>query len=219
MSEEETPSPPAAVHFTQKRVAVRAARWAVELATVFVGVYAAFMLNNYQNHRQERQRREQILVWMDAEYSEVLEDVKRGRGKLQHDADEFNRAVDAGEMPAVYAFNFASDYDPADIASMLGNGGYDLLEIETVRELRDTEDTLRLMVGLARHDQQLSDTLVLPNLDKDRSVFYDPATRKLRPTYRWYADFFRVCLHDYDDLQPQIEKLLRQVRAERQRNR
>lgn len=219
MSETDTPSPPAAVRTTQKRVAIRAVRWAAELATVFIGVYAAFALNSYQTHRQERQRREQILAWIDAEYSEALEDVKREAVHLKKDADEFNRAVGAGEMPEMHPLSFASDYDPSDIASVLGNGGFDLLEIETVRDLYATEDSLRLIVGLIRHDQQLSDTLVLPNLEKDRSLFYDPVSRKLRPTYRWYGDFFKDLQRQNSDLQPQIENLLRQVRAERQRNR
>ena len=219
MSETEAPSPPAAARPTQKRAMVRAVRWAAELATVFVGVYAAFTLNNYQNHRQERQRRAQILAWVDADYRESLESIKNEEAHLQKDAAEFNRAVEAGEMPTLHAFNFATDYDPSDVASVLGNGGFDLLEIETVRELRATESSFRLMVGLIRHDQQLSDALILPNLDQDRSFFYDPVSHKLRPMYRWYREFFTTTLRAYADLQLQIEKLLRQVRAERQRNR
>lgn len=197
----------------------RAARWAAELFTVFVGVYAAFTLNNYQAHRQERQRREQILGWMEAEYTESLAEIQRERIAVQKDGDEFNRQVAAGEMPMPHAFNYTNDYDPADIASVLGSGGFDLLEIETVRDLRATEDTLRLMVGLIRHDQQLSDALILPNLDKGSGVFYDPATHQLRPMYRWYEEFFSMTLRGYDNLQPDVEKLLRQIRAERQRNR
>ena len=35
------------------------------------------------------------------------------------------------------------------------------------------------------HYQQLSDTLIAPNLDQDTGFFYDPATRKLR---KWFAN-------------------------------
>ena len=47
------------------RLAAGLGRKAVELVTVFVGVYAAFLLNDHQAHREERQRREQILSWLE----------------------------------------------------------------------------------------------------------------------------------------------------------
>src|SRR5204862_438812 len=40
----------------------RAGRWVAELILVFVGVYAAFWLNNYQQHRQDAERRDRILA-------------------------------------------------------------------------------------------------------------------------------------------------------------
>ncbi len=215
------PVPPAAAPATRPsrgRLVVRAARRAGELLTVFVGVYAAFLLNNHQVHRQEQQRRGQILDWLEKEYTEDLEGIRHEQELLTKQADKFDRQVAAGEMPALYAFNFSSDYDPADLASVLGGGGFDLLEVETVREINEVEGILRVMVSNVRHDQQLSDTYVLPNLEKDRSFFYDPATRRLRPTYRWYTDFYQQSLANYAALQSGIGKLLMQIRAERKRN-
>ena len=177
------------------------------------------MLNGYQSHRQERQRREQILAWMETEFTENLADIKKGQDSAKKQLDALAQQIDAGAMPAIRPLNFDTDYDPADMASVMSSGGFDLLEIETVRLIKNTEATQRLMLGLARHDQQLSDALILPNLDKNPAFFYDPATHKLRPTYAWYAEFFPKMLQDFNDLRPQVEKLLAQVRAERNRNR
>ena len=186
---------------------------------MFVGVYAAFMLSSYQSHRQERQRREQILAWMETEFTEGLEDIKREQAAGKKQLDTFARQIDAGAMPALRPLTFDTDYDPADMASMMSSGGFDLLEIETVRLIKKTEETQRLMLGLARHDQQLSDALVLPNLDKEPAFFYDPATHKLRPTYSWYAEFFPRMLQGFNELRPEVERLLVQIRAERRRDR
>ena len=60
-----------------------------------------------------------------------------------------------------------------------------------MREIRGAETTLRVMLATARHDQQLSDALILPNLEKDRSFFYDPVTHQLRPAYHWYGEFLQ----------------------------
>ena len=40
----------------------RIGSWTAELVLVFVGVYAAFWLANYQQHREEAERRDQILA-------------------------------------------------------------------------------------------------------------------------------------------------------------
>ena len=45
---------------TEKRSRfARFGRWVAELVLVFVGVYAAFWLNNYQQHQQDAERRDQ----------------------------------------------------------------------------------------------------------------------------------------------------------------
>src|SRR5437588_12176269 len=46
----------------RKTLSARLARWAAELVLVFIGVYAAFWLNGYQQHQQEANRRDQILA-------------------------------------------------------------------------------------------------------------------------------------------------------------
>ena len=90
----------------------RGTRVGAELLTVFVGVYLAFLFNNYQAHRQERERREQLLVWLEETCQTDLDDTKSERAVIQAKADDFNRRVQAGEMPALHAFTWLSSYDP-----------------------------------------------------------------------------------------------------------
>ena len=190
---------------------------------MFVGVYAAFVLNNYQSHRQERQRRAQILAWAQGEYSETLANVTGEENDLRKNANTFHQRLAAGETPALHGFNYVTDYNPADFTSMLQSGGFDLLEIETVRDIRDVESSLRQGVELARHDQQLSDALILPNLDKPPEFFYDyaadHAARKLRPAYAWLDSYFEAQLKIDDEMRASLNKVLSQLRAERERNR
>jgi hypothetical protein len=37
----------------------------VDLVIVFVGVYAAFVLNGYESRREQSDRRKQLLTWLD----------------------------------------------------------------------------------------------------------------------------------------------------------
>ena len=213
------PPPAARRAASRRKYGRRLARWVGELVTVFVGVYAAFTLNNYQAHRQERRRREQILDWAQAEYSETLAGITTSQAHFRKEADEFDQGIKAGQTPPLYAFNFRSDYNPTDFTSMLQSGGFDVLEIETVRDIREVEGSLRQLVDISRHDQQLSDALILPNLDKPPSFFYDPATRQLRPSYAWYPNYFKTESEIFADMRPEIIRVLARLRIERERNR
>ena len=190
-----------------------------ELVTVFMGVYLAFLLNAYQLRQQERQRRTQLLNWLAGYYGKESASLKNEAAHLKAEADLFKSQLTAGEMPPLHAFNLRTGYSPTDISGLLQSGGYDLLDMDAVRAIREAEGTLRGLVMLAEHDQALSDSFILPNLGKGQEVFYDPATRQLRPNYAWYPQFYDAALSDYDDLQKQVAELLDRIKDQQARNR
>ena len=84
----------------------RVGRWAAELVLVFVGVYAAFWLNNYQQRQQDAERRDRILASIEQLLQQGIESGKINRAKQERRAAEFQRALDAGEMPQLQPFVF-----------------------------------------------------------------------------------------------------------------
>ncbi len=83
----------------RKTLRARLARWAAELVLVFIGVYAAFWLNSYQQHQQEVKRRDQILASLEQWLREGIESGRFNAVKEEQQAAEFKRALDAGKMP------------------------------------------------------------------------------------------------------------------------
>ena len=137
------------VLINQKRSLLsRVGRWTAELLLVFVGVYGAFWLNNYQQHRQDAERRDQILASLEQQLSKGIESGKINRAKQEQKAAEFRRALDAGEMPPLQPFVFTTDYSPTDWATMLQSGGVQLLDVETLMAVRNDESVIRW--GLSR---------------------------------------------------------------------
>jgi len=205
---------------TEKRSRVsHFGRWAAELVLVFVGVYAAFWLNSYQQRQQDAERRDQILAFIEQTLSEGIESSKINRAKEQEpEAAAFRRALDAGEMPLLRPFTFITDYSPSDLATMLQSGGVQLLNVQTLRALRSDESVIRW--GLARMGryQKLSDELIVPNLDQDISFFYDPATKKLRKQFEIYPKALEERVDFAHELERTHTELLKQIQAERQRN-
>src|SRR5947199_711361 len=197
----------------------RVGRWAAELLLVFVGVYAAFWLNNYQERRQDAERRDQILAFIEQTLTEGIENSKINRAREQEpEAAEFRRALDAGEIPPLRPFVFITDYSPSDLATMLQSGGVQLLDVQTLRALRSDESVIRWGLQRMARYQKLSDELIVPNLDQDISFFYEPATKKLRRQFEIYPKALEERVTFAHELERTHTDLLRQIQAERQRN-
>src|SRR2546423_6833338 len=91
--------------------------WLAELILVFVGVYAAFWLSNYQQHQQDAERHDRILASIEQTLRKGIESGKLNRANEERQAAEFRRALDAGEMPTLRPFVFITDYSPGDFAT------------------------------------------------------------------------------------------------------
>jgi hypothetical protein len=193
-------------------------RWTAELVLVFVSVYAAFWLNNYQQHRQDAERRDQILAPLDQQLRKGIDSGKINRAKQEHKAAEFRRALGAGEMPLLQPFVFITDYSPIDWATMLQSGGVQLLDVQTLMAVRNDESVIRWGLNRMAWYQKISDELIVPSLDQDISFFYDPATKKLRKRFGIYPDALDANVQFANDLEQTHTALLRRIQAERQRN-
>jgi hypothetical protein len=148
--------------------------WAAELVLVFIGVYAAFWLNNFQQHQHDAERRDQILASIERTLSEGIESGKNNRVKEEEEAAKFQRALGAGEMPPLHPFVFTTDYSPGDFATLLQSGGTELLDLETRTALRNDESVIRWGLSRLQRYQKLSDELIVPNLDQGISFFTIP---------------------------------------------
>jgi hypothetical protein len=196
----------------------RLGRWVAELVLVFIGVYTAFWLSNVQQRQQEAKQRDRILASIEQTLREGIEGSQTNRTEQQEPAaKEFQRALDAGEMPPLRPFVFITDYSPSDLATMLQGGGIQLLDLETLKALRDDESVIRWGLARMARYQKLSDELIVPNLDQDISFFYDPATKKLRKRFEIYPDALGATVKLARDLERTHTELLKRIQAERQR--
>ena len=203
----------------KRSLASRIGRWMAELVLVFVGVYAAFWLNNYQQHRQDADRRDQILASLEQQLQEGIKSGKTNRAKQEQEAAEFRRALDAGEMPPLHPFVFTTDYSPIDWATILQSGGVQLLDVQTIMAVRNDESVIRWGLSRMAWYQKLSDELIVPNLDQDISFFYDSATKKLRKRFEIYPDALDARVKFANELERTHIELLKRIQAERQGNR
>jgi hypothetical protein len=196
---------------------LRIGRWVAELILVFVGVYAAFWLSNYQQHRQDAERRDRILASIEQTLREGIESGKKNRAQEERVAAEFQHALNSGETPPVYPFTFTTDYNPGDFATLLQSGGIELLDLQTLTALRNDESVIRWGLSRLAHYQKLSDELIAPNLDQDISFFYDPATKKLRKRFEIYPEALQATVKFANEIERTHIELLERIQAERRK--
>ena len=199
----------------RKTLSARLARWAAELVLVFIGVYAAFWLNGYQQHQQEAKRRDQILGSIERILREGIEGGRKNTVQEEREAAEFQHALDAGQMPPLQPFVFITDYNAGDLATLLQSGGVELLDVETLTALRNDESVIRWGLSRIARYQKLSDELIVPNLDQDVSFFYDSTTRKLRKRFEMYPEALQATVKFAHDLDKTHTELLKRIQAER----
>jgi hypothetical protein len=200
-----------------KAFRARPVRWVVELILVFIGAYAAFWLNNYQQHQHEATRRDQILASLERTLQQGIESGRINAAEQEQRAAEFQRALDAGEMPPLHPFVFTTDYSPGDFATLLQSGGMELLDVETLTALRNDESVIRWGLSRMAHYQKLSDELIVPNLDQEISFFYDPNTKKLRKRFEMYPEALQATVKFAHDLDRTHSELLKHIQAERRK--
>lgn len=128
-------------------------------------------------------------------------------------------ALDAGEMPPIHPFVFITDYSPSDLATMLQSGGVQLFDVQTLEALRKDESVIRWGLQRMARYQKLSDELIVPNLDRGISFFYDPATKKLRKQFEIYPEALEERVSFAHELERTHAELLNRIQAERGRNR
>ena len=211
----EPPAPPASR--AKRSIARKAGRWAAELILVFVGAYAAFWLNGYQERQRDAERRDAILASLEQDVRNALDDARTAAEQLAPAAAALRQKVDAGEMPTLGRFVFINDYSPTDVATILQSGGAQLLSAETLAALRTVESTLRSGLARMTRYEKLSDQLIVPHVEEGPEFFYDPATKQLRKRFDWYpksledaAEFFREVVKAEQELLTQIQTERRQ---------
>jgi len=191
----------------------------VELAIVFVGVYAAFALNSYQIHKQEQQRRGQILAYLGKGAAAGAEKLKQTMVSYDRNMNQFLDRLAKGEMPEITPISWASNYNPNENAWLLQAGGLELLDIETIARMRDLDTAASTGLATMARYQTLSDQLIVPHLGDGRSFFYDPTTKQLRKEYEQYPAILKEGSRILHDITEKTDQLVAQLRVEQEQHR
>ncbi len=153
-----------------------------ELLIVFVGVYAAFLLNRYDTYRRDEERRGQILVALQREVGDNVQAFESDIASAEPELAAFDQALATGKMPHLGIVMTNPSYDASDDATLLAAGGLELLDVPSIELLRKVNEMQRALVATLHNGFELS---LAELANHDSADFYDPATGKLKDRYKW----------------------------------
>jgi hypothetical protein len=159
---------------------------ALELMVVFVGVYTAFALSEYEAGRRAAQRRHQLESGLVREIRDITSNTRRVAESLPPQLARFDSAVAAGARPPLQPWIEPVRVQTHMWEATLQSGGLDLFDVPTVYALSEFYNGLNAGFEQLAQLRELSQTVLIPNLGRGADEFYEPDTGKLRPKYDWY---------------------------------
>src|SRR5262245_22435821 len=147
--------------FSKRRLTKRLSERLIELIIVFVGVYAAFVLNAHQSREQARQRRQQILAYLEKQATVSAQKLRQVTVSYDKLMNTFLKQLSRGEMPEVAPIAWATNYNANETNWILQSGGLELLDIATIARLKEVDSAASTGLSTMAHYQQLSDQLIV----------------------------------------------------------
>lgn len=193
-------------------------KMALELLVVFVGVTAAFLLDDYRSGREEDQKRQAVYRALDRELRQVAETHGPGfQDQLERELAAWDKAVARGERPLPPAFRIErAEGPPAGVwDAAVASGSIELIDSDLFFELARYYNRAQSSADQYRRYVAFADTAVWPFLDEGPNAFWQ-ADGKLRPEIEANVERLRVfrlrqgaLVDDAQQLRAKIAKLKR----------
>jgi hypothetical protein len=185
----------------------------VELVIVFVGVYAAFVLDDHRDQRRIERKRRQVYAALLQEFRSHAASLDTVVLVLDTMATGFADDHEAGSMPRPGPIHLLLGIRSGLWEATLEAGGLDVIDVDLMYRINTYYSLAEFIAREMERLTDLSDRFVLPNADGGLETFYDIETQKLRKSYRWYLDglvairdHMRILSEMTDDLVATLEQ-------------
>lgn len=161
---------------------------ALELFVVFVGVYAAFALTDWDQRRQDDRQRERLRVALLAEVRGTTAVAQAARQSVRQLRDDFESRRQRGEHPVPGPVLSETRADPNVWNATVAAGGIELIDVGTFVRLARYYNAVQAGLESGQALRRLSEQVLVPRLGDRPESFYLEDGVTLRPEYRWYPD-------------------------------
>jgi hypothetical protein len=197
--------------WTWERFGPLVSKIALELFIVFVGVSAAFAVENYRDARQQDLRRQAVYRALDRELTQMAE--THGpvfQREMTEQLTAWDRAVARGERPLPPTFRMPrAERPPTGVwDAAVATGSIELIDPELFFELARLYNRAESAGDLYQRYATSAQGDVWARLDEGAGAFWQP-DGKLRPEIKAHVQRLR----DFQDVQGQRVEEAREIRA------
>jgi len=163
---------------------------AFELLIVFLGVYAAFWVDNYREVLAERERSRDVAQAIQRGLDDVIEFESGFIEDSVAGLSEWQSARERGELPPPFVLRIAgSERAPRTVyEAIIQSRPAELFDTELMFELAFFYSELLGVSDRYVRYAEFTESDVLPNLKRGPSAFYDADGKTLRPEYAAHMD-------------------------------
>jgi hypothetical protein len=164
-------------------------RYGAELVIVFVGVYAAFWVDNYRDSKNDEERTAQIVQTLHEDLQDFITTSRRHGDHITASLDAWEAARASGDKPSPYVLRMArSESPPISVWQAVSQSSLvELLEPSLLFDLGFFYSELEgVGVKFVRYSA-FTDEYVLPGMKRDPAWFYDEADQ-LKPEFAAHMD-------------------------------
>lgn len=164
-----------------------------ELIVIFLGVYAAFWVDNYRDEMAEVERSREIAQALQKDISDVIRVVQTTVDEVHTGLDEWERARERGETPPPYVFRFSGSERPPDTVfnAILQSRPVELFDSELVFDLGYFYSELLGTSDRYVRYATFTESEILPRLKTGPASFYSADGGRLMPEYAAHMDRLR----------------------------
>lgn len=166
------------------------ARWTTELLVVFVGVYGAFALSEWEESREREERASQIRAALASEIRGIQGNTRGVALAFPAQIAAMDSAMRAGDTPPLEPLLEPVRVESHVWEATLQGGGLIYFDVDTFVTISEFYNLLNAGFEQLEQLRLLSERSLLPQAGADAATFYTPAPgggMRLRPEYRWYT--------------------------------
>ena len=159
-----------------------------ELLVVFIGVYAAFIFDNYRTNKQSEYRKQQIYTALKEEFTFSSEGMKQAAPLLDSIVTKIKNEYEEGKMSKPSRFHFVIGIRTDIWEAVLKSGALELIDVKLVFQLSNYYSFIRFAAEECKNFDRLIQQYIIPNTGKNIEEFYIIKTKKIKGKYSWYLE-------------------------------
>lgn len=165
-------------------------RFLFEVLVVFIGVYTAFLLNEWQNDKQAQQNRAKIYSLLSGEVESVI--IGMQRQKANFDSLYFNPFFNRKkptEKPVPHPYyKIHGNLNTTELEALLESGGIEAANKKLIQSLRHYNQSIQYFTQVSQTLNKFSVDKLSESKGRADSYFYNNEN-ELKAKYEWYRHY------------------------------